>query len=114
MRLSERKDGKTLSLFCTFFLAGKRQSPKDAERFAERTKTQRPSDEGGPLDLFCNEINQLRLRSTSLFLAIQGIMPRRRSPTSSIGWAAERARIALNEGWPALFSSTQSRAKRPV
>src|SRR5690348_8804233 len=51
--------------------------------------------------------------STSLFLAIHGIIARRRSPTSSIGWAACFARVALKEGWPALFSRTQSRANFP-
>src|SRR5688500_10016669 len=51
--------------------------------------------------------------STSLFLAIHGIMPRRRLPTSSIGCSADRRRRALKDGLPALFSSIQSRAKRP-
>src|SRR5436190_849053 len=56
---------------------------------------------------------QFRVRSTSLFLAIHGIMPRSFSPTASMGCAADAARIALKEGCPALFSNTQSRAKRP-
>src|SRR4029078_2229355 len=71
--------------------------------FAERLPPARgPQGEG-----------QFRDLSTSRFFAIHGIMARRRSPTASMGWAADVARIALNEGWPALFSSTQSRAKRP-
>src|SRR5262249_11636302 len=57
--------------------------------------------------------DQFRVRSTSLFFVIQGIMARSFSPTASIGCAAPRVRIALNEGCPALFSRTQSRAKRP-
>jgi hypothetical protein len=56
---------------------------------------------------------QLRLLSTNLFLPIQGIMARSRSPTSSIGCSAVRRRIALKLGCPARFSRTQSRANRP-
>src|ERR1700722_17857659 len=51
--------------------------------------------------------------STSLFLPIQGIMARNFSPTSSIGWALARARIALNEVWLTRFSSIQSRGNLP-
>src|ERR1700689_1745320 len=51
--------------------------------------------------------------STSLFLPIQGIMARNFSPTSSIGWALARARIALNEVWLTRFSSIQSRVNLP-
>src|SRR6202041_3095243 len=48
--------------------------------------------------------------STSLFFEIQGIMARSLAPTSSIWWESPSARVALKEAWPALFSSTQSRA----
>src|SRR5579871_393359 len=51
--------------------------------------------------------------STSLFLPIHGIMARSFSPTSSIGWALARARIALNEVWLTRFSSIQSRVNLP-
>src|SRR6185437_7704684 len=57
--------------------------------------------------------NQFFVWSTSLFFVIHGIIARSFAPTSSMGWAALRARVALKDGWPALFSSTQSRAKRP-
>src|SRR5690606_39486545 len=51
--------------------------------------------------------------STSLDAAIHGIMARRRSPTSSIGCWPAALRIALKLVWPTLFSSIQSRVKRP-
>src|SRR5208282_4013516 len=51
--------------------------------------------------------------STSLFLPIQGIIARNFAPTSSIGWALARARMALNDVWLTLFSSIQSRANLP-
>jgi len=35
------------------------------------------------------------------------------SPTSSIGCSARRRRVALKLDWLTLFSSIQSRAKRP-
>src|SRR5581483_1768560 len=56
---------------------------------------------------------QLRAVSTSRFLPIQGIMARRRAPTSSIGCSALRRRVALNDGWPTAHSAIQSRTKRP-
>ena len=40
-------------------------------------------------------------------------MPRSLAPTSSMGWAASLARVALNEVWPTLFSSIQSRVNLP-
>ena len=40
-------------------------------------------------------------------------MPRSLAPTSSIGCACERARLALNEVWLTLFSSIQSRVNLP-
>ncbi len=40
-------------------------------------------------------------------------MARSLAPTSSIWWASPRARVALKDDWPALFSSTQSRANLP-
>src|ERR1700722_8988884 len=51
--------------------------------------------------------------STSLFLPIQGIISRSFAPTSSIGWALARARIALNEVWLTRFSNIQSRVNLP-
>src|ERR1700758_1583216 len=51
--------------------------------------------------------------STSAPFLIHGIISRRRTPTSSIGCWASFARVALNEVWLTLFSSIQSRAKRP-
>src|SRR5215204_231442 len=56
---------------------------------------------------------QFRLLSTRAFCLIQGIIPRRRSPTSSIGCDAILARVALNEVWLTLFSSIQSRVNLP-
>src|SRR5438270_2569546 len=56
---------------------------------------------------------QFRAVSTSLFLVIQGIMARRRAPTSSIWCSAPRRRVALKLAWPAAFSFIQSRTKRP-
>ena len=56
---------------------------------------------------------QLRALSTSLFLPIHGIIALSFAPTSSIGCAFTRARVALNEVWLTLFSSIQSRVKRP-
>ncbi len=50
---------------------------------------------------------------TSRRSAIHGIMARKRSPTSSIGWAALRVRMALKLVWLTWFSSIHSRAKRP-
>ena len=52
--------------------------------------------------------------STRRLAVIQGIMPRSLRPTSSAGWAACLARIALKPTWPALFSSTQSLANAPL
>src|SRR3954470_3388349 len=54
-------------------------------------------------------LGQFRLLSTSAFCLIHGIIPRRRSPTCSIGCAAMRARVALKEVWLTRFSSIQSR-----
>jgi len=59
------------------------------------------------------DFGQFLALSTILFLAIHGIMARSLAPTSSMGCAAEAARMALNEVWLTLFSSIQSRAKRP-
>src|SRR5271157_6605624 len=56
---------------------------------------------------------QFRSLSTSLFLPIQGIIARSLAPTSSIGWALARARIALKEVWLTRFSSIQSRVNLP-
>src|SRR6202158_4047474 len=93
----------------TAFEPGRSNGPPSATPFLDERKEKATFIKGLPRKFAA----QLRVLSTSLFLAIQGIMPRRRSPTSSMGWAAEVARMALNEGWPARFSSTQSRAKRP-
>src|SRR5882672_5279180 len=56
---------------------------------------------------------QFLVLSTSAPFLIHGIMSRSFSPTSSIGWAASLARVALNEVWLTLFSSIQSRANLP-
>src|ERR1700733_885848 len=56
---------------------------------------------------------QFFVLSTSAPFLIHGIMSRSLAPTSSIGWVASLARVALNEVWLTLFSSIQSRAKRP-
>src|SRR5882757_4430293 len=53
---------------------------------------------------------QFFVLSTSAPFLIQGIMSRSLAPTSSMGWAASLARVALNEVWLTLFSSIQSRA----
>src|SRR3954465_12285380 len=57
--------------------------------------------------------DQFLLLSTNAPFLIHGIMSRSFSPTSSIGWAASLARVALNEVWLTLFSSIQSRANLP-
>src|SRR3984957_16571489 len=56
---------------------------------------------------------QFLVLSTSAPFLIQGIMSRSLAPTSSIGWVASLARVALNEVWLTLFSSIQSRANLP-
>ena len=56
---------------------------------------------------------QFRVRSTNRFCFSHGIMARSFSPTFSMSCSAERRRVALKLGWPAVFSSTHSRAKRP-
>src|SRR3954453_17923934 len=58
-------------------------------------------------------LDQFRLRSTSARCLIQGIISRSLAPTCSIGCSASLARVALNEVWLTLFSSIQSRVKRP-
>src|SRR6202011_2547817 len=52
-------------------------------------------------------------RSTSARCLIQGIIARSLAPTCSIECSASLARVALNEVWLTLFSSIQSRVKRP-
>src|SRR6266446_6738029 len=56
---------------------------------------------------------QFLVLSTRAPFLIHGIMSRSLTPTSSIGWAASLARVALNEVWLTLFSSIQSRANFP-
>src|ERR1700722_5937121 len=56
---------------------------------------------------------QFFVLSTSAPFLIHGIMSRSLAPTSSIGWVASLARVALNEVWLTLFSSIQSRANLP-
>src|SRR5260370_39223313 len=46
---------------------------------------------------------QFLVLSTSAPFLIHGIMSRSLTPTSSIGWAASLARVALNEVWLTLF-----------
>src|SRR5579863_4387221 len=77
-----------------------------------------PHEEVRPLAKGRNPVHpqnalQLRALSTSLFLPIHGIIARSFAPTSSIGCAFTRARVALKEVWLTLFSSIQSRVKRP-
>src|SRR5690606_25154692 len=57
--------------------------------------------------------DQFLVLSTRRFWPIHGIMARSFSPTSSIGWAAALARVALKEVWLTLFSSIQLRVKMP-
>src|SRR5690242_5885385 len=57
---------------------------------------------------------QLRVLSTSLFLAIHGIMPRSFSPTASIWWLSLFRRIALKRAAPALYSCIHSDVNLPV
>src|SRR5258707_14749044 len=57
--------------------------------------------------------DQFFVLSTRAPFLIQGIMSRSLTPTSSIGWAASLALVALNEVWLTLFSSIQSRANFP-
>src|ERR1700687_980897 len=57
--------------------------------------------------------NQFRLLSTKARCLIHGIISRSLAPTCSIGCWASLARVALNEVWLTLFSSIQSRVKRP-
>src|SRR3984885_6077496 len=56
---------------------------------------------------------QFLVLSTRAPFLIHGIMSRSLAPTSSIGWVASLARVALNEVWLTLFSSIQSRANLP-
>src|ERR1700744_4890410 len=58
--------------------------------------------------------HQFLVLSTSAPFLIQGILSRSLGPTSSIGWDASLARVALNEVWLTLFSSIQSRANLPL
>src|ERR1700691_2855818 len=60
-----------------------------------------------------NAVDQFLLRSTSARSLIHGIISRSLAPTCSIGCSASLARVALNEVWLTLFSSIQSRVKRP-
>src|SRR5271165_5603451 len=60
-----------------------------------------------------NALDQFRDRSTNALCLIQGIISRSLAPTCSIGCSASLARVALNEVWLTLFSSIQSRVKRP-
>src|SRR4029077_15898814 len=60
-----------------------------------------------------NDGCQFFVLSTSAPFLIHGIMSRSLAPISSIGCVASLARVALNEVWLTLFSSIQSRAKRP-
>src|SRR6266849_4034297 len=56
---------------------------------------------------------QFLVLSTSARCLIHGIMARSLAPTSSIGWAAHFARMALNEVWLTRFSSIQSLTNLP-
>src|SRR5581483_6414584 len=60
-----------------------------------------------------NAVDQFFDRSTSARSLIHGIISRSLAPTCSIGCSASLARVALNEVWLTLFSSIQSRVKRP-
>src|SRR6185437_2933716 len=57
--------------------------------------------------------SQFFVLSTNAFLLIHGIIARSFSPTCSIGCSDSRRRVALKLDWLTLFSSIQSRAKRP-
>src|ERR1700677_4956995 len=61
----------------------------------------------------CWSRDQFLVLSTSAFLLIHGIIARSLAPTSSMGCSDRRRRVALKLDWLTLFSSIQSRAKRP-
>src|ERR1035441_9454289 len=78
-----------------------------------KCKRGRPDEDGRRDGCNTHCAGQFFVLSTNARCLIHGIISRSLAPTCSAGCSASFARVALNEVWLTLFSSIQSRVKRP-